>query len=84
MTVFEKLEELGLEYRIDFDCEIFIFEDYAAEDIVDEDEIGNDRQALDAMHKWVKENKAPVSDYYPHIDGYAIIFEEGEKYPAYL
>lgn len=78
MTVLEKLAELGLDYYIMFDQELTIYGEG------DEYEEGNDKVALDAMREWVKEHRAPRHDGDDYIDGYFIIFQDDEQYPAYL
>jgi hypothetical protein len=78
MTVFEKLESLGLDYYIVFGSEINIYGEG------DEYEEGNDRQALDEMREWAEDNKTPHHDSSVYIDGYLIIFQEDEVYPDYL
>ena len=78
MTILEKLAELGLDYCVDFDTELIIYGEG------DEYEDGNDKVALDTMHKWVEEHKTPHHDGSVYVDGYLVIFQDDEQYPEYL
>jgi hypothetical protein len=74
MSVFEKLESLGLDYYVAFGSEIVIYGEG------DEYEEGNDRQALNEMREWAEANKKPFHDSSVYIDDYLVIFQDDWLY----
>lgn len=71
MTILEKLAELDLDYRIDFDHELVI---YGEKDEWDDE--GNDKDALLKMREWVNTHKMAYHSGDAYVDGYLVEFQD--------